>query len=186
MSPPLEAAAARLSLMVSTSDSQSEIIVLDARGRLVQRGFGPQHTFELEPGIYRVKVLTGTEFQEKSVVLTDTRRDPWAACTIDVTPGVYELRLELPGGETLRQSFVASPNWQTQSFLFMRAYPSDTGPQWRADLSRTSVLLSATRGFSPNEAMLRTAELARVTLATKGPGERGQTNRRLMPDEMRM
>jgi hypothetical protein len=117
---------------------------------------------------------------------TNAWGDPWAACTIDVTPGVYELRLELPGGETLRQSFVASPNWQTQSFLFMRAYPSDTGPQWRADLSRTSVLLSATRGFSPNEAMLRTAELARVTLATKGPGERGQTNRRLMPDEMRM
>jgi len=67
----------------------------------------------------------------------------------------------------------------------MRAYPSDAGPQWRADLSRTSVLLSFTRGFSPNESMLRIAELARVTLATKGPGERGQTNRRLMPDEMR-
>jgi hypothetical protein len=287
MSPSLEAAAARLSLTVRTSDSQSEICVLDARGRLVQRAFGPQQTFELERGIYRVKVLTGTEFQEKSVVLTETPReplsfeqvafaspaplvgtstsheyhmeaanresrvthvadgpgsslfflvrdwtpntgwtprqrvtgnpaeglslysvsaagerkicdlarsgktsgalgDPWAACTIEVTPGVYELRLELPGGETLRQSFVASPNWQTQSFLFMRAYPSDTGPQWRADLSRTSVLLSATRGFSPDESMLRTAELARVTLATKGPSERGQTNRRLMPDEMRM
>jgi hypothetical protein len=284
----LEAAPARLSLTVSTSDSQSEILVLDARGRPVQRAFGPKQTFELERGIYRVKVLTGTESQEKSVVLTETRReplwfeqvafaspaplvgtstsheyhmeaanreskvthvadgtgsslfflvrdwtptatwnphglhrvmgnpaeglslysisaagerkicdlarsgttnawgDPWAACTIDVTPGVYELRLELPGGETLRQSFVASPNWQTQSFVFMRAYPSDNGPQWRADLSRTSVLLSATRGFSPNESMLRTAELARVTLATKGPSERGQENRRLMPDEMRL
>lgn len=285
MSPTLEAAAARLPLTVSTSDPQSEIVVLDARGRLVQRGFGPQHTFELEPGIYRVKVLTGMEFQEKSVVLTETRRDPlrfeqvafasaaplagtstsheyhmgaadresrvthvadgaggslfflvrdwtptaveaarqrvtsnpaeglslyvvsaagerkicdlaasgtsspsgdpWAACTIEVTPGVYELRLEVPGGETLRQSFVASAGWQTQSFLFMRAYPSDTGPQWRADLSRTSVLLSQTRGFSPNESILRIAELARVALATKGPGERGQTNRRLMPAEMR-
>ena len=43
----LEAAAARLSLTVSTSDSQSEILVLDARGRPVQRGFGPKQTFEL-------------------------------------------------------------------------------------------------------------------------------------------
>jgi hypothetical protein len=285
MSPTLEAAASRLSLTVSTSDSQSEIVVLDSRGRPEQRGFGPQRTFELEPGIYRVKVLTGTEFQEKSVVLTEPRSeplqfaqiafaspaplagtstsheyhieaadkeskvthvtdgtgsslfflvrdwtptaveaarprvtgnpaeglslyavsaagerkicdlatagtrsnwgDPWAACTIEVTPAVYELRLELPGGETLHQSVVASANWQTQSFLFMRAYSSDTSPQWRADLSRTSVLLSQTRGFAPNESMLRIAELARVALATKGPGERGQTNRRLMPEEMR-
>lgn len=67
----------------------------------------------------------------------------------------------------------------------MREYPSENGPQWRADLSRTSVLLSQTRGFSPNESLLRVTELARVALATKGPGERGQTDRRLVPDDMR-
>ena len=209
MSPNLDLAAAQLSLTVRTSDSQSEIIVLDARGRLVQRGLGPERTFELEPGIYRVKVLTGAEVQEKSVVLIEPRRDPlqfeqvafaspvplmgtstsheyhmsaadheskvthvadgagsslfflvrdwtpptaqparprvtgnpaeglslylvsasgerkicnlaasgesstsgdpWAACTLEVAPGVYELRLDLPDGETLRHSFVASP-----------------------------------------------------------------------------
>jgi hypothetical protein len=286
MSPVREATATRPLLTVTTSDPQSEIIVLDGRGRLVQRALGPKHTFELERGIYCVKVVTGTESQEKSVVLSETRLeplvfeqvafaspaplagtstsheyhmaaadaesrvthvadgagsslfflvrdwtptsaegsqhritgnpaeglslysvnaanerkicdlaqsgkanswgDPWAACTIGLTPGVYELRLELPGGETLHQSFVASPDWQTQSFVFMRAYPSAAGPQWRADLSRTSVLLSRSKGFSPNESMLRTTELARVTLATKGPAEPGQTDRRLMPDEVRL
>lgn len=287
MSPTLEAdPTARLPLTVSTSDPQSEIVVLDARGRLVQRALGPSHTFSLVPGIYRVKVLAGAEFLEKSIVLTETPRDPmrfeqvafaspaplagtsasheyhmeaanresqvthvfdglgsslfflvrdwtptaaesprqrvtthpaeglslyavsvlgerkvcdlavsgtrsaawsdpWAACTIEVVPGVYELRLELPGGETLHQSFVASPDWQTQSFVFMRAYPSDAGPQWRADLSRTSVLLSQTRGFSPNDSILRVAELARMALATKRPGGRGQTDRPLMPAETR-
>lgn len=287
MSPLLEAdPTPRLPLTVSTSDPQSEILVLDARGRLVQCALGPSHTFSLPPGIYRVKVLTGAEFREKSVVLTETPRDPlrfeqvafaspaplagtsatheyhmeaanresqvthvfdglgsslfflvrdwtpaaaeprlprvtthpaeglslydvsasgerkvcdlavsgtrsaawgdpWAACTIEVVPGVYELRLELPGGETLHQSFVASPDWQTQSFVFMRAYPSEAGPQWRADLSRTSVLLSRTRGFSPSESILRVAELARMALATKRPGGRGQTDRPLVPAEVR-
>ena len=273
----------RLPLSVSTGDLQSEIVVLDARGRLVERGFGPEQTFHLEKGIYRVKVLTGTETQEKSVVLVERPRgplrfapaefasavplagtstsheyhmaaadsesrkthvrngvgsslfflvrdwtpnawnqaprvtgnpaqgltlhavngdveyqicdlavagqrsahggDPWTACTIEVTPGVYTLRLELPGGDTLHQTFVASPGWQSQAFLFVREYASEAGPQWRADLSRTSVLLSATRGFSPNEEILRVAELAKVALATKGP--KGQADRPLLPDEMR-
>jgi hypothetical protein len=277
----------RLRLAVSTFDAQSEILVLDGRGRFVDRGFGPEHAFELEPGMYRVKVLTGTEADEKPVVLTERPRevrfgaaafasaapllgtttsheyhtdaaqretrnthvhdgdgsslfflvrdwtpnapqrkpqrvtqnpaeglslfavgesgdrkvcdlasagvsnldlDAWGACTIDVAPGVYELRLEMPTGETLHQSFVASPGWQTQAFVFLRAYPSSDGPErrvWRADLSRTSLLLSPTKSFSPGEPLLRLAELARVALATKRPNERGDQNRRLLPDQMR-
>jgi len=284
MLPNPETSAERLPLTVNTGDLQSEIVVLDARGRLVERGFGPEQTFQLEKGIYRVKVLTGTETQEKSVVLVETPRellrfapaafasaaplagtstsheyhmaaadsesrkihvrdgvgsslfflvrdwtpnawnqaprvtgnpaqglslhavkgeverqicdlavagqrssqggDPWTACTIGVTPGVYELRLKLPGGDTLHQTFVASPGWQSQAFLFVREYASEAGPQWRADLSRTSVLLSVTGGFSPNEEILRVAELAKVALATKGP--QGQASRPLLPEEMRM
>ena len=275
----------KLSLTISTSDLQSDILVLDARGRLVQRGCGPIQTFDVEEGIYRVKVLTGTEFQEKSIVLTkqpseplrfgplsfvssaplagtstsheyhvaaadresrnthvadgtgsslfflvrdwtpstakaappritgnpaeglslhsvsttgerkicdlavsgvsDLRGDPWAACTIGVVPGVYELRLQLPTGEVRRQSFAASAGWQTQSFLFMRQYATESLPQWRADLSRTSVLLSRQRGFAPSEPLLRVAELARVSLATKGSGEGGEASRPLLPQEMR-
>jgi hypothetical protein len=280
------ATAERLQLTVETIDLQSEIIVVDARGRFVDRAFGPRHAFELEPGIYRVKALTGTESQEKTVILTEKphelrfgetafaspvplvgtttsheyhiaaasteslhthvkdgagsslfflvrdwtpygsnkqaritekpatglslyalspeRRicdladagvtsmgnDPWSACTIDLDPGVYELRLDLPLGGTLRQSFVASPNWQTQAFIFMRGYrhagsEKQSATEWRADLPRTSVVLSPGKGFSPNEPLLRLAELARVALATKRPTERGDENRRLLPDEMR-
>ena len=248
------------------------------------RGFGPTRSFELEAGIYRVKVLTGEEFQEKSIVVTGTplelrfapvafaspvplagtstsheyhmgaadaesrqthladgtgssvfflvrdwnpasrpsrermsghpaeglslyevsangeRKicdlrlpgryngdgDPWAACTIAVRPGVYELRLELPGGGRLRQSVVASRGWQTQSFLFMRKYATDDGHVWRADLSRTSVLLADVNGgFAPNESMLRVAELARVSLATTRPRSPGVEPRPLMPAETR-
>jgi len=283
MLPNRETSAERLRLTVNTGEVQSEIMVLDARGRLVERGFGPEQTFQLEKGIYRVKVLTGTETQEKSVVLVETPSeplrfapaafasaaplagtstsheyhvaaadsesrkihvadgvgsslfflvrdwtpnawnqaprvtgnpaqglslhavegeierhicdlavagersrqggDPWIACTIGVNPGVYQLRLKLPGGDTLRQTFVASPGWQLQAFLFVTEYPSEMGPQWRADLSRTSVLLSGTGGFSPNEEILRVAELAKVALAKKGP--RGQASRPVLPEEMR-
>ena len=276
---------ARTALTIHTGDQQSEIVVLDSRGRLLERGFGPTRKFELEPGIYRVKVLTGEEFQEKSIVVTgaplelrfapvafaspvplagtstsheyhmgaaDTesrqihladgagsslfflvrdwnptsrppsleRRsghpaeglslhevsangqrkicdlavagrhnrngDPWAACTIAVRPGVYELRLELPGEVPLRQSVVASKGWQTQSFLFLRKYTGDARAVWRADLSRTSVLLAGVNGgFSPNENSLRIAELARVALATTRPRSPSVEPRPLMPAEMR-
>jgi hypothetical protein len=277
-------APATLSLPVSAGDSQSEILVLDGRGLLLQRGLGPQCTFNLEEGIYRIKVITGTDSQEKPVVLTksltkpiefapanfaspvplagtstsheyhmdaadrESRKvhvkdgvgsslfflvrdwtpgssqqttsnignpaeglslysvnatgerkicelgpsgstnpagDPWSACTIAVNPGVYELRLELPTGELLRQSVVASPGWQTQSFLFVRQYATASAPQWRADLSRTSVIVTAVQGgFVPNEPMLRVAELARVRLS-KSTSTPAGASRPLLPDEMR-
>jgi len=274
-----------VSLPVSTGDSQSEILILDGRGRLVQRGFGPQSRFDLEEGIYRVKVITGTESQERPVVLTqstakpvvfapadfasaaplagtstsheyhvaaadqESRKthvkvgsgsslfflvrdwtpiqserkhrivgnpaeglsiyavspsadrkicdlassgttnsygDPWTACTVAVEAGVYELRLELPTGEILRHSVVASPGWQTQSFLFIQPYATQSGPQWRADLSRTSVIMTGVGGgFVPNEPMLRVAELAKVRLAKRTSTGRKDSSRPLLPEEMR-
>jgi hypothetical protein len=282
MSLPLELSLKQLSLMVVASDSQSEILLLDGRARLIERVSGPVHTFGVEPGIYRVKVVTGTATQEKAVVVdkdisisfdaprfvssaplagTSTSHeyhmaaadsqsrithvvdgtgsslfflvrdwtsggsrtsqriignpaeglslhstvpggerkicdlatagtsgqggDPWSACTISLVPGVYELRLQLPSGELLRQSFVASPGWQTQSFLFMRQYGTESLRQWRADLSRTSVLLSRNNGFSPNEPMLRVADLARVRLASRRYRKGSEGEVPLLPDEMR-
>src|SRR5688572_2043364 len=70
------APADRCTLVVRTSDAQSEIMVLDGKGRLVDRALGPEHTFQLESGIYRVKVLTGSESEEKPVVLTRDLRAP--------------------------------------------------------------------------------------------------------------
>jgi hypothetical protein len=271
-------------LTIHTGDPQSEIILLDSRGRLLERALGPSRMFPVEPGIYRVKVLTGPEYQEKSIVaagapldlnfaqvafaspvplagtttsheyhqaaadtqsrivhvadgngsslfflvrdwtpgpVTPTPRvtgnpaeglslhevfavgerkicdlaaagvhnamgDPWAACTVAVEPGTYELRLALPGGEVLSQSVVASPGRQTQSFVFMRRYTSDGDPLWRADLSRTSMLLGQEMGgFSPSESTLRAAELALMALATRRPLGPGEAARPLMPAEMR-
>jgi hypothetical protein len=280
--------AGALQLSVKTADAQSEIVLLDGRGRFVDRAFGPVHSFALEPGLYRVKVLTGTEVDERSVALTEGPRelefaaapfvsaaplfgtttsheyhvaaaaaetrhthvhdgdgsslfflvrdwtpnaaatgrirrivdnpaqglslfaigangerkvcdltagvsnldlDAWAACTIDVAPGVYELRLEVPTGAVLHQAVVASPGWQSQAFVFMRGYSAGEGSAdrvWRADLSRTSLLLSATKSFSPGERQVRLAELARVALATKRSNDRREENRRLLPDELRV
>ena len=110
------------------------------------------------------------------------RRDPG---------GLYELRLELPGGETLHQAIVASAGWQTQLFIFMRGYPgvaTEGAPlpaEWRADLARTSVLLARDKGFSHDEPLLRVAELARVALASKRRGAQTEPGRPLLPEELR-
>jgi len=60
-------------------------------------------------------------------------------------------------------------------------------PEWRADLSRTSVLLTGVDGgFNPNEAILRVAELARQRLARRTLDElEDNTARPLLPEEMR-
>jgi len=285
--PETDVASGPLKLTVETSDSQTQILVLDSRSRLLKRGMGPTHDFTLDPGIYRVKVLTGAETHETVVVLREQQTvkfdparfvspmplagtsssheyhmeaaneqsrkthvkvgtgsslfffvrhwtpsgrggtplhldespaaglslfavdaqgerklceltagedkldlpDPCAACTVEVDPGVYELRLELPSGETLHQTFVASPGWQTQAFLFLRPYRSlgeTSAPSaWRADLTRTSVHLTRGSGFAPDEPMLRIAELARVSLATRRSSASSETDRRLVPDDLR-
>ena len=289
MSPIPESPAARLRLEVHAHDAQSDILILDSKGRLVERGLGPVRSFDLERGIYRVKVVTGREVQERPVVLTQegtltvqfppvafaspvpligtstsheyhmaaadtesrkvhvrdgagsslfflvrdwtpaskagTRQkatsspatgltlhavtgngdrmvadiarsgavsldgDAWCACTVELDPGVYELRLELPTGDTLHQAIVAAPSWQTQSFVFMRGYATTNDAsapiERRADLARSSVIMSRQVGFSQDEPHLRLAELARVALATsRSQGEGGQ-DRRLVPDEVR-
>lgn len=275
-------------LTVKTADAQNEILLLDSRGRMVARGFGPVQTFQVEQGIYRVKVLTGAESVEKTVIanapplapvefqatpfatpvpisgtltsheyhqaaaseqckkthvadghgsslfffirdwtpssrqsgprvsnnpadglslhqvgvagdrkicdLADAGEhsmsaDCWAACTIDVAPGVYELRLVLPSGDVLHQSMVATADRQTQAFTFVRGYregnrnaPPST---WRADLAKTSVVLSRDKSFSPQEPLLRLDELARVALGARNPNEAAATGRPLVPDEIR-
>ena len=52
----------------------------------------------------------------------DTGRDPWAACNVEVDPGLYRLMLELASGDVLSQTLVASPGWQTQVFGLQRDY----------------------------------------------------------------
>src|SRR5262245_52161227 len=99
----------RLRLDVKTGDAQSEIIVLDARGRLVERGFGPARTFELEQGIYRVKVITGSESREKPVVLTEAWRGP-----VEFEPVAFVSPVPLVGTSTSHEYHQAAAESESQ------------------------------------------------------------------------
>jgi hypothetical protein len=90
--------------------------------------------------------------------------DPCVGCNVEVRPGAYLLRLELPaGGGTVERLLFASPLWQTQVFLLQRDY--GRGPESReADLSGGSVLLSPGPGFDAANPSHRLTELARLAL----------------------
>jgi len=97
--------------------------------------------------------------------------DPWAACNLEVAPGTYRLRLDIPAKNgqkqvRLEQAIVASPGYQTQVFLLRKAY----GPQhqdWAADLGGGAILLSRGPGFDPTRGDLRQTELARLGLTNR-------------------
>jgi hypothetical protein len=89
--------------------------------------------------------------------------DPSAACSIELDPGVYRLVLEAGPGQTLEQSIVASPDWQTQVFFFQRDYADDL--EWRrADLVGASILMANGPGFHANQEDQRLAEMARLAI----------------------
>jgi hypothetical protein len=105
----------------------------------------------------------------------DRSLDPWAACNVQVTPGLYRLRLERPVGGELEQVIVAPPGWQTQIFLLQRAYSQEPDDRC-ADLPGASILLARGPGFTANSADSRRTELARLGLANQ---------RRVLSDDIR-
>ena len=99
----------------------------------------------------------------------DATKDPWAACNVELDPGLYRLGLELGSGDMLEQTVVASPGWQTQVFALQRDY-LETGPKQgesgsdrRADVTDASIMLSQT-GFNPDDPSKRLVEVAKVGL----------------------
>jgi len=94
----------------------------------------------------------------------DRAGDPWAACNLELDPGEYDLEVRLPTGETLRQSVVTSPGWQTHVFLLLAAF-GDGEDRFRADLSTGSILVTRIGSFAPGDETLRQAETARLALA---------------------
>ncbi|MGH8065959.1 MAG: hypothetical protein ACRERE_12165 [Candidatus Entotheonellia bacterium] len=90
-------------------------------------------------------------------------RDPWAACNVQVNPGLYRLSLQRPAGSRLEQMVVASPGWQTQIFLMQRADGPEPDDKC-ADLVDGSIFLSRGPGFMANSVEFRRAELARLGL----------------------
>jgi hypothetical protein len=94
--------------------------------------------------------------------ISDGRGDPWAACNVQLNPGIYRLALELASGDVVEQTVVASKGWQTQVFLLQRGYGENCSDR-RADLLGASILLSNS-GFNPNDPRKRLVEAARLGL----------------------
>ncbi|MEO5891957.1 MAG: hypothetical protein ABIQ31_17045 [Ferruginibacter sp.] len=67
--------------------------------------------------------------------------DPWSACNVQLDPGVYCLCLVTNSGQMIRQSVVASPDWQTQVFLLQGNYNAREN-DIHADLSNGSIFMS--------------------------------------------
>jgi hypothetical protein len=96
------------------------------------------------------------------------RQDPWAALNIDVDPGTYRLRIQIPELGALEQAVVVSPRWQTQVFLLQRNYGTADQPAFRPDLGHASILLSRIgNGFDPSSEEFRLVELARIALCSR-------------------
>lgn len=100
--------------------------------------------------------------------------EPWAACNVELNPGIYRLRLEIADGTQIEQTIVAAPQWQTQIFLLQRDY-DERGEDRRADPAGAAILMRALKGnkqvpwsnygFSADDEGFRLDEQARLALA---------------------
>jgi len=59
----------KLRLHVNTHDEVAEIFVIDAHFHLVDRGVGRSKIFDLDPGVYTIRVRTGSQTQENYAIL---------------------------------------------------------------------------------------------------------------------
>jgi endonuclease G, mitochondrial len=85
----------------------------------------------------------------------------WAACTAELEPGTYRLRISVPN-LALEQTLIALPDWQTQIFLPER---TDGGVR-HADLVKSSIFIGRDY-FEPDERSARLVEVARLGLADR-------------------
>lgn len=90
----------------------------------------------------------------------DDLEDPWAACTVELNPGLYLLRVGGQAGFDLDQVVVASAGWQTQVFLCEL--------RGRAAATHASIhLRRPEQGFDPGSPGLRLTELTRIGLRNR-------------------
>jgi hypothetical protein len=97
----------------------------------------------------------------------DDLEDPWAACTVEVDPGVYLLRLGTEAGLELDEVVVASPGWQTQVFLCERQGGAGGSVTGTGSLHTSVHLRRPEHGFDPMSAGLRLTELTRIGLRNR-------------------
>lgn len=84
-----------------------------------------------------------------------------AALYLEVNPGVYRLRLDLPDGSARERSLVATAGWRTECFMVRRRIRE----QPLADLDRGAVSMARLgRPFTADDTRRRQAEAARDAL----------------------
>lgn len=87
------------------------------------------------------------------------------ACNVDLTPGTYLLRYTSGASETLEQTVVVSPGWQTLIFASSRRFGLDL-PQLSPNFPEAAVfVVPQGDGFDPSDRNLVRSESARLALA---------------------
>jgi hypothetical protein len=93
----------------------------------------------------------------------------WAACTVDVEPGLFLLVTPRPDGELHVQSIAAARGWQTQVFLLRRTDASAGGSGAAAASGAPAIFMARDRGFDPDRRDDRLSELIRQALVARRP-----------------
>ena len=98
------------------------------------------------------------DFEQESVFIPGSN-NPWAACNVELNPGIYRLSVQTPG-DRYTQTVVASPGRQIQIFLLLRSYRQGKSGR-RADLAGAAIILRVP-GSPLSSTDLRLMELARM------------------------
>lgn len=172
-------AAKRESRKTHVSLGKGSWVFLFARDR---REGSPARAAELLQGV-RLRSFADdvlVDLEAKGIARAKTY--PWAACNISLDPGAYRLTVDLPSGERLSQTVVATLGWQTQLFLL-----ADGAPSGRVDLNTAAILFyrrdRPATGFNPDDSDLRDVEFARYSLASDPEGLRNYARQRAAADK---
>lgn len=88
------------------------------------------------------------------------------ACNVELTPGTYLLRYMSDSSETLEQTIIVSPGWQTLIFASSRRFGSES-PHLSPNFPEAAVfVVPQGDGFDPNDRNLVRSESARIALAS--------------------
>jgi hypothetical protein len=95
---------------------------------------------------------------------SDRGDDAWCACTVELAPGAYRLRVTA-GADHFYQPIIAAEGWQTQVFLLQR---SDGAAEISLEDPSMAYVRPST-GFDRGSPDARRRELARLALANRRP-----------------
>ncbi len=111
------------------------------------------------------------DFGDPSIGFFTYDGEPWGACDVDISPGIYTLCLETAAKINYKLTIVACPSWQTQIFLQPRNYGREQN-DIRTDLASSSIFMckvgegfvASSKAASLESPDLRLTELIRLGL----------------------